>query len=76
MNIGKAAQKTRKSRMRTRETETRECKTPRGINFIDPGDEDCKGIIKNAKRKLETPVAPAMPCRRMTAKTSNRKPLH
>ena len=37
----------------------------RGIYFIDPEDEDLKETIKNARKKLETPVAPAMPCKIM-----------
>ena len=35
----------------------------RGIYFIDPEVMDWKEIIKNARRKLETPMAPAMPCK-------------
>ena len=35
----------------------------RGIYFIDPEDMEFKEIIKNARRKLQTPVAPAMPCK-------------
>ena len=31
-----------------------------GIYFIDPGDIEFKEIIKNARRKLETPMAPAL----------------
>ena len=38
----------------------------RGFCFIDPEDKELKETIKNARKKLETPVAPAMPC-----KTSN-----
>ena len=34
----------------------------RGIYFIDPEDTEFKETIKNARKKLETPVAPAMPC--------------
>ena len=34
----------------------------RGIYFIDPQEMEFKEIIKNARRKLETPMAPAMPC--------------
>ena len=34
----------------------------RGIYFIDPEDKEFKATIKNARKKLETPVAPAMPC--------------
>ena len=35
----------------------------RGIYFIDPEDMEFKGIIKNARRQFETPMAPAMPCK-------------
>ena len=35
----------------------------RGIHFIDPEDMEFKEIIKKARRKLETPMAPAMPCK-------------
>ena len=34
----------------------------RGIYFIDPEDKEFKETIINARKKLETPVAPAMPC--------------
>ena len=33
----------------------------RGIYFIDPEDKEFKETIKNARKKLETPMAPAMP---------------
>ena len=32
-----------------------------GIYFIDPEDKEFKETIKNARKKLETSVAPAMP---------------
>ena len=35
----------------------------RGIYFIDPEDKEFKETIKNARKKLETPVALAMPCK-------------
>ena len=35
----------------------------RGICFIDPEDKEFKETIKNARKKLETPMAPAMPCK-------------
>ena len=35
----------------------------RGIYFIDPEDKECKENVKNARKKLEKPVAPAMPCK-------------
>ena len=37
----------------------------RGIYFIDPEDREFKETIKNARKKLETSVAPAMPCKIM-----------
>ena len=36
----------------------------RGIYFVDPDDEEYKEILKNVRRKLERPMAQAMPCRR------------
>ena len=36
-----------------------------GIYFIDPQDTEFKETIKNARKKLETSVAPAMPCKIM-----------
>ena len=35
----------------------------RGIYFIDPEDKEFKETIKNARKKLETSVDPAMPCK-------------
>ena len=37
----------------------------RGIYFIDPEDQEFKETIKNARKKLETSVAPAMPCKNL-----------
>ena len=31
--------------------------------FFDPDDEEFKGIMKNARRKLESPMPAALPCR-------------
>ena len=39
-----------------------------GIYFIDPEDKEFKETLKNARKKLETPMAPAMPCK--TSKNS------
>ena len=35
----------------------------RGIYFIDPEETEFKETIKNARKKLETSVAPALPCK-------------
>ena len=35
----------------------------RGIYFIDPEDKEFIETIENARKKLETPMAPAMPCK-------------
>ena len=37
----------------------------RGIYFIDPEDTEFEETIKNARKKLETSVAPAVPCKIM-----------
>ena len=37
----------------------------RGICFIEPEDKEFKETMKNARKKLETPMAPAMPCKIM-----------
>ena len=37
----------------------------RGVYFIDPEDKEFKETIKNARKKLETSIAPAMPCKIM-----------
>ena len=35
----------------------------RGIYFIDLEDKEFKETIKNSRKKLETPMAPALPCK-------------
>ena len=35
----------------------------RGIHFIDPKETEFKETIKNARKKLETSMALAMPCK-------------
>ena len=35
----------------------------RGISFIDPEVKEFKETINNARKKLETSVAPVMPCK-------------
>ena len=58
------------SRSESRNTETNQTSTRlRGIYFIDPDDEESKEILTNVKRKLERPLAPAMPCKRQPSTT-------
>ena len=43
----------------------------RGIYFIDTERKEFKEFIKNARKKLGTPVAPAMPCQTMKKNCGN-----
>ena len=36
----------------------------RGVYFIEREDEELKEMIKNARKKLEVPAAPALPCKK------------
>ena len=40
----------------------------KGIYFIELEDKEFKEIIKNARKKLEVPAAPAMRCKRTNSK--------
>ena len=62
--IGEAAQNRKKQEWAKEKTKLDNARKLRGIYFIDPDDEEYSEIIKNARRKLERPVAPAMPCKR------------
>ena len=46
----------------------------RGIYFIDPEDTEFKETIRNARKKWETPMAPAMPCK-TSKKNKNGRPV-
>ena len=48
----------------------------RGIFFIDPDDAEFKETLKNARRKLDVPMPPGMPCkiRRRKYKETSRTP--
>ena len=39
-----------------------------GIHFIGPEAKEFTEIIKNARKKLQVPAAPAMPCKRTTSR--------
>ena len=59
---GKERQAEGKAKMGWRKDNARKL---RGIYFMDPEDKEYKETIKNARKKLETSVAPAMPCKIM-----------
>ena len=62
--IGKAAQNREKQEGTKEKAKLDNARRPRGIYFIDPDYQEYKVTHKNAKRKLERPVAPALPCKR------------
>ena len=63
--IGKKAQLKEKQKWSHEKPKLDNARKLRGICFIDPEDTEFKETIKNARKKLETPVAPAMPCKIM-----------
>ena len=63
--IGKAAQNREKQEWAKEKPKLDNARRLRGIYLIDPGDKEYSEILKSARRKLERPVAPAMPCTRM-----------
>ena len=56
--------KRRKQEWAIEKPEIEHARDLRGIYSIDPSDEEYKDIRKNARRKLETSKAAAMPCKR------------
>ena len=60
--IGKAAQHGEKQEWAKEKPKLDNARRLRGIYFIDPDDEEHKETLKHARRKLESPVAPVMPC--------------
>ena len=64
--IGKAAQRSEKQEWAKEEPKLDNAQRMRGIYFIDPnGEEKQETMNNNARKKLETPMAPAMPCKRL-----------
>ena len=60
--MGKHAKLNEKQKWSEEKILLESAKKLRGIYFIDPEDKEFKETIKNARKKLETSVAPAMPC--------------
>ena len=61
--IGKNAKLKDKQKWSDEKLHLENARRLRGIYFIDPEDKEFKDTIKNARKKLQTPVAPAVPCK-------------
>ena len=66
--VGKNAKLKEKQKWSNEKLHLDNARKLRGIYFIDLEDKEFKETIKNARKKLETPVAPAMPCKMMKSK--------
>ena len=64
-SMGKHAKLKEKQKCSNEKLHLENARKLRGIYFIDPEDTEFKETIKNARKKLETSVAPAMPCKIM-----------
>ena len=73
IKIGKAAQRREKQEWAIEKPKLEHARKMRGIYSIDPSVEEHKDIIQNAKRKLETPNAAAVPCKRAFSQASTRE---
>ena len=60
--MGKHAKQKEKQKWSEEKLHLENARKLRGMYFIDPEDTEFKETIKNARKKLETSVAPAMPC--------------
>ena len=63
--MGKHAKLKEKQKWSNEKLHLENARKLRGIYFIDPEDKEFKETIKNARKKLETSMAPAMPCKIM-----------
>ena len=63
--MGKNAKLKEKQKWSEKKLHLENARKLRGIYFIDPEDTEFKETIKNARKKLETSVAPAMLCKIM-----------
>ena len=61
--MGKNAKLKEKQKLSNEKLHLEDARKLRGIYFIDPEDTEFKETIKNARKKLEKSVAPAMPCK-------------
>ena len=61
--MGKNAKLKEKQKWSNEKLHLENARKLRGIYFISLEDTEFKETIKNARKKLETPMAPAMPCK-------------
>ena len=61
IKLGRNAKLKEKHRWSNEKPKLDNARRLRGIYFIDPEDKEFKESIKNARKKLETPLAPSMP---------------
>ena len=64
-SMGKHAKLKEKQKWSDEKLHLENARKLRGIDFIDPEDKEFQETIKNAREKLETSVAPAVPCKIM-----------
>ena len=64
-SMGKHAKLKEKQKWSNEKHHLENARKLRGIYCVDPEDKEFKETIKNARKKLETSVAPAMPCKIM-----------
>ena len=62
-SMGRNAQLKEKQKLSHEKPKLDNARRLRRIYFIDPEVKEFKETIKNARKKLETPMAPAMPCK-------------
>ena len=63
--MGKNAKLKKKQKWSNEELHLENARKLRGIYFIDLEDKEFKETIKNARKKMETSIAPAKPCKNM-----------
>ena len=64
-SMGKHAKLKEKQKWSNEKLHLENTRKLRGIYVIEPEDKEFKETIKNARKKLETTMAPAMPCKIM-----------
>ena len=69
--MGKHAKLKEKQKWSNEKLHLENARKLQGIYFIDPEDKEFRETIKNARKKFETSVTPAMPCKIMKKNCGN-----